>query len=475
MFLRPQQLQAAQRFAAGCAREGDKADHFYNWGLRSVELNYEALKANRIEVFKLQARFRDGTLISIPDEATVAPRDLRAAFEEERTVTVYLALPVLHTGRPNVVPSEQSASGRFQAVEHELEDESTGINPQAVPMLLPNVRLLLSTDNREGYEVMEIARVQKIGHAGSLPWVDEDYYPPVLSTKTWPELNKLVKKVYDILGGKIDQLANHLLISNVPVDSAAAEDARLVTQLRALNEAYATLHVLVEAEGVHPLTTYVELCRLVGRLAIYGPERRPPTLPYYDHDDLGRCFTQVYNHLYGLINLIIPPAYEQRQFKGVGKNMEVSIKQEWLLPARQLFVAVDSEAARHDEIEALITRTLIMKIASSTRAKELSEGRFAGLKFLRVSDPPRVLPRSDRRTFFSIAREGQDDEWAYVTREGTLALRVLEEHKIVSTVHDQTTIKVNPSGAKAGASASGVMRTTPGPATVDLTFWLFVV
>jgi type VI secretion system protein ImpJ len=480
MFLQPQQLQAAQRFAAGCAKDGDETDHFYNWGLRSIELNEEAiLKAQRFEVFKLRARFRDGTLLSIPEDATVAPRDLRAAFDKERTVTVYLALPILHTGRPNVVPVEQGAVGRFQMVVHELQDESTGVNPQPVQLLFPNIRLMLSTDEREGYELLEIARVQRISQTGSLPRIDDTYYPPVLSTRTWPDLNKLLRKARDVLAGKVDLLANHLLISNVPVDSAASDDARLVTQLRALNEGYAALNIMIEAEGVHPLTTYIELCRLVGRLAIYGPERRSPELPLYDHDNLARCFIQAYNHLYGLLTHIVPPAYEQRQFKGVGENMEVAIKQEWLLPAREMFVAVDSEAARHDEVEALLSGVgpgaLTMKLASSGRVKEIAAGRFAGLQFRRVADPPRVLPRSDRRTFFKIARETQEAEWANVTREGTLALRIVEGSKIASTVHDQTTIKVTRSGGTPSNVAAGGSRVTGGPATIDLTFWLFVV
>ena len=137
MFLRPHQLQAAQRFAASSARDGDKADHYYNWGLRAIKLNLDALANQRFEVQSLQARFRDGTIVTLPDEATLPPCDLRAAFEKERVVTVYLALPVFHHGRPNVTPAGHNQAGRYQAVEHELEDENTGINPQPVPVLVP--------------------------------------------------------------------------------------------------------------------------------------------------------------------------------------------------------------------------------------------------------------------------------------------------------------------------------------------------
>jgi type VI secretion system protein ImpJ len=479
MFLRPHQLQAAQRFATASARDGDKTDHYYNWGLRSVKLNLEALANQRFEVHSLQARFRDGTLVTMPDEATLPPCDLRGAFEKERVVTVYLGLPVYHQGRPNVSPAGQAQAGRFQAVEHEIEDENTGINPQPVPVLVPNFRLLLSTDNRDGYEVLELARVEKIGQSGSLPRIDASYFPPVLSTAAWPDLRALIEKVYDVVGSKIDPLAKHLLASNVPIESAAVEDTRVVGPLRTLNEAYALLHVLAFAEGVHPLTTYSELCRLVGRLSIYGPKRRPPDLPRYDHDDLGRCFNQVFHHLYGLLNIIQPPAYEKLPFVGAGRILEVRpIRQEWLLPAHQLFVGVWSEVLGHDEVENRLTGTgpaaLSMKIASSDKVEQIFDHRRTGLEFRRVDNPPRVLPASEKMTYFQVVREAQEAEWANVGSSGTLALRI-SDAQIAEPIHGQTTLRIYRSATAARPAPGTGPRAPASPGTADLAFWLFVV
>ena len=40
-----------------------------------------------------------------------------------------------------------------------------------------------------------------------------------------------------------------------------------------LNQAYSTLAVLAFAQGVHPFVAYIELCRIVGQLSIFTPER----------------------------------------------------------------------------------------------------------------------------------------------------------------------------------------------------------
>ena len=64
-----------------------------------------------------------------------------------------------------------------------------------------------------------------------------------------------------------------------------------------LNEASTVLNTIAFAEGIHPFTAYLELCRLVGQLAIFGESRRAPKIPAYDHDDLGGCFFLVKRYL----------------------------------------------------------------------------------------------------------------------------------------------------------------------------------
>ena len=56
MFLRPQQLQAAERFRHHAAAHGDKWDCHYNWGLRSIVIDGDALANYRFVIRSLQVR-----------------------------------------------------------------------------------------------------------------------------------------------------------------------------------------------------------------------------------------------------------------------------------------------------------------------------------------------------------------------------------------------------------------------------------
>src|SRR5690348_266162 len=132
MFLRPHHFQIAQRHWAHMAARGDKWDTHYNWGLRAIDLDLDALANYRCVVRALKARMRDGTLVSIPEERTLPALDLKPAFERENAVTVYLGVPVLQLGRANVATAAKADGARYLLDAQELEDENTGLNPQPV-------------------------------------------------------------------------------------------------------------------------------------------------------------------------------------------------------------------------------------------------------------------------------------------------------------------------------------------------------
>src|SRR5262249_54897923 len=152
MFIRPQHFQTAQRYWAHLVDRSEKWDLHYNWGLRSIDLDQDALGNYRGVVRSLRARLRDGTLVSVPEDGLLPDLALKAAFERGNTATMYLGVPVLHLGRANVSGNGHGDGARYVVDTQELEDENTGVNPQPVQVRLLNARLLLSTQDLTGYE-----------------------------------------------------------------------------------------------------------------------------------------------------------------------------------------------------------------------------------------------------------------------------------------------------------------------------------
>jgi type VI secretion system protein ImpJ len=448
MFLRPHHLNAAQQHGEQLVTQNAKWDLHYNWGLRSIELDQDALANYRLVVRSLRARLRDGTLISIPEDGVPAAVDLKGAFEKGNLVTVLLALPLSNPGKANVAPPGATAEGvRYLLDTQNLVDINTGVNPQPVKVLLPNLRLLLSSQDNTGFETLPIARVAKSPRAEATPELDLTYVPPVLSCDAWPPLlGGILQSVYDRIGKKIELLAGQIVSRGITFDSQSQGDPLLFEQLRELNQVYPVLGILAFAQGIHPLMAYVELCRLVGQLAIFSATRRPPELPRYDHDDLAGCFYRIKQEVDALLNIMVEPAYKERPFVGAGLRMQVSPEPVWLESVWQMFIGVQSPMDVDDCIR-MLTRPgeLDMKVGSSDRVDTIFRMGLAGLRFSYCPHPPRALPTIPGLIYFQINREALESEWAHVHKSLTLAIR-LNENLIVGNIQGQRVLTIKTGG-----------------------------
>jgi type VI secretion system protein ImpJ len=442
MFLRPHHFQAAQRHTQYLTNLGDKWDHYYNWGLCSADIDLDALANHRLVVRSLKARMRDGSLVSVPEEGTLPTLDLKTAFEGSTNPTVLLAVPVANLKQANVSTNGPANGARFRLDVQDLEDENTGFNPQPIQVRLLNLKLLLDTEDRAGYEVLPICRVQKSAKAEATPELDVAYIPPVLACEAWPPLvADVLQQSYDRIGQRLQLLADLVVSRGITFDSQAQGDHQIFAQLRVLNEAYALMGTMFFAQGVHPFPAYLELCRLVGQLSIFGPSRRPPELPRYDHDDLGGCFYRVKQYIDALFEDAPQPGYKERPFVGAALRMQVALEPSWLESAYQMFVGVKSTLPAEECITLLTRSALDMKIGSSDRADEIFRRGMAGLRFAHSPRPPRALPSVPGLIYFQVDRESQQDEWANVQKSLTLALR-LNEHRIAGNIQGQRVLTI---------------------------------
>jgi type VI secretion system protein ImpJ len=467
MFLLPHQMQAAERFGVRQLYLSHKWDLHHDWGLRAIDLDVEALANFRFAVRALKARLHDGTLVAIPDDGTLAAVDLKPGFERGNAVTVNLAVPRLSLGRPNVREPEAAPAAapakaapakaapaaadgakeagqmRYLLSREEIEDENINGNPQAIPIRLLNIRLLLSTEDHTGYEVIPIARVEKAATAEGTPQLDRTYIPPLLACDAWPVLAAdILQAVYHRVGKKVELRAGQVVTRGINFDSRAGEDPLIFTQLRVLNEAYALLGTLVYAEGVHPLPAYLELCRLVGQLAIFSQDRKAPELPHYDHDDLGGCFWRIKQYLDDLLGEVEEPTYKEREFEGEAMRMQVKLDEAWLQPAWEMFVGVESPLPTEQAV-VLLTKAgqLDMKIGSAQHVDEIFEYGSAGLKFTHNARPPRALPLRPGLVYLQVNRESQQQEWRHVQQSLTLAVR-LNPKSVVGNIQGQRELKI---------------------------------
>jgi type VI secretion system protein ImpJ len=420
MFLTPHHFQAADRHSRELLRQAEDWSHPFDWGLRSVELDRDAVANYSLVLRSCEARFKDGTRVSVPAEVTVDPAELKAALAESGSVTAYLAVPSLHPGRANVEDGPTADGPRYWVDTIELDDENTGAGEHPVQVRRIRARLLLTGQDFTGYEVLPLARIERSAQAEAPPGLNVWYVPPLLVIDGWPELWRAVQSLYHQIGAKIEQLSAHVVDREISFDSQVPGDAERMLKLAVLNGAVTYFQVTAFVPGLTPLAVYQELCRLVGQLAIFLPARRPVALPPYDHEDLGGCFSTVIEQIRMGLDLVAPSAFEKRYFERVGDRLQVSMEPNWLTNTRTLFLGVETELG-DEECEQLL-RAVDMKMGSGHRVEQIFKQALRGLKLVPIVRPPRALPAGAGVVYYQIERD--PNYWKDVADTGVMAVRM---------------------------------------------------
>jgi type VI secretion system protein ImpJ len=429
MFLRPHHFQAADRYWADQVRQGSRWDLNYNWGIRRIDIDLPALKNYRFVVNQLQARLRDGSVVRVPQDANLAELDLHAAFASQDTVEVMLAVPTLEVGRANVGGggADDTVRYRVEAPPGGVPDENTGLNARPIQYRRLNLHLLLSGQDPAGYETLPLATLSRSTQGEAVPQLHEPFIPAILACDAWGVLKgKILGDVYHKIGNLVRQLAETVKLRQITFLDTDPEARQMFEGLRLLNEAATIARLVARTDGLHPLTAYVELCRLVGLFAIFDQHNPAcPELPDYDHDNLGECFFTVKRYLDKLLRAdLFDLQFQQRPFTGHGLQMRVEMEEPWLAPGWSMYVGVESNLQSGEVIALLTSGQMNMKIASSDRVEEVYARGLRGMEFRHELQPPRVLPMTKTNTYFVINRS--QDEWPFVLRTRKLALRLNE-------------------------------------------------
>jgi type VI secretion system protein ImpJ len=434
MFLRPQHFQATDRYWSGRVATSSQWDNHYNYGLRRVKIAPEALANHQIEVSSCQARLQDGTIVSFdvgedPDRVDFKQEAVTfdEALDASGTLRVFLAVPRRRLGQPNVSNKGSAASERYIEAKLIVPDESSGGGDQEIAFSDLNVKIMLSTQDLAGYEVVPLAQIKRSTDEAGTPMIDEDYIPPVLSVDAWPPLGRdIVRAICDFLGQQLDRISTEVVNRGVGISASDPLEVDLIFRLMQLNESYAILRILAFAEGVHPFHAYCELCRIVGKLAIFQTEKRVQDPPLYDHDDLAKCFFWVKEQILAAFELG-GPVYEQEYFTGLGPGMHVSIKPKWLFDDWQWYVGVARGSLTEEECCKLLEPGFLnWKMGSASRVDEYWTKGVAGLELRAVARPPSVLPSKSGWTYFEVNRS--HPAFRSVKAERSLAVRFSDKY-----------------------------------------------
>ena len=200
---------------------------------------------------------------------------------------------------------------------------------------------------------------------------------------------------------------------------------RLVT-LSKLLEAQGALRVMAFASGVHPREAYTELCRIVGQLSVFEPDRRLGELPSYDHDNLAHVFLTVKQRIEAMLSRVATLEYEQHYFFGVGAaTLTASLDQKWLHSDWQCYVGVHRGELTEETCHRLLTGDshLDWKLGSAEEVDRIFRLGLPGIELQPVEQIPRALPARSGWLYYRVVAKTAAWESVQVTQTMGIRLR----------------------------------------------------
>jgi type VI secretion system protein ImpJ len=421
-LLRPQHLQAFQQHCQGLVSQLALARSF-GYGIRRLKLRAESVGNWIVELEHCDAVLPDGTVLVVGETATVPPCEFGHLNLDDTLVEVWLGVPLVNPGAPNVASGGDAGGRRYVIEPIEMADENTGKNPQEIGVKRLNGRLFVGQrppDDHTAFKIAELKKVITEGEEGRRYELSTAFVPACLSLDASTQLHTIVKDVLDSVEEKNSELLGHLRGQRDLLTGESMERPETLIKLQATNSVLPVLRQLNGQPEMHPFDVYLQLCRLVGDLAIFGDNWEPPRLVLYDHADPLKAYNDFKSAVLMLLSRAVDTAIERTPFATGASpgTWQVEVPERYLTEGAQLFLGIETGRG-YDEVAPLFLegRTVL---AAPEELPLVRRARIEGVPCRAEANLHPSLKDREGLVFLSIHQSG--DFWPAVAEKRILCL-----------------------------------------------------
>ncbi|HLW77700.1 MAG TPA: type VI secretion system baseplate subunit TssK, partial [Bryobacteraceae bacterium] len=187
--------------------------------------------------------------------------------------------------------------------------------------------------------------------------------------------------------------------------------------LYTINTAFPTFRHLFETRGGHPETLYAAMLDLAGALTTFSTTIHPRDLPTYEHDDLGRCFSELDEKLRILLETVVPTNFVSLPLKLVQPSIyATSLDNDKYLVNTKMYLAVNAETSK---TEIVGKAPYLVKVCSASHIEHLVRQALPGVTLTHVMSPPTTIPIKLNHQYFSLNQDGL--AWEAIGRARNIA------------------------------------------------------
>ncbi|USX16256.1 type VI secretion system baseplate subunit TssK [Oxalobacteraceae bacterium OTU3CAMAD1] len=408
VFLRPQHFQQQDQYHEARLHQTAQALHPYLWGVRRIEWDHDALKADRLRLQALCIIFQDGEIVDAPSsEPLPVAIDLSTLPPNLQEVTWYAALPALAPGGGNAASNgpqkdEQQAGARYRQTTSETPDLYTRAVSAEVSYLKKSVRLVSDQEPLGAYDCVPVIRLRRLVTGGFEP--DPSFIPPGLSIASPPALKAMLDRLMDALQAKVQSLQGHMREPSRNVIEFRSGDVSSFWLLHTVSTSAASLMHYVRNPELHPERLFESLLGLAGALMTYSKQYSLVHLPCYRHDDMAACFSGLDDIIRDLLDTVISTKYfsialsEEKPSYHLGKLDSGKIDQR-----TTLYLAVSASLSALELVEIVPLR---VKAGAPDDVEKCVLTAMPGVKITHAPQVPAAIPVQPDTYYFALESKG---------------------------------------------------------------------
>lgn len=432
MFLTPQHFQAQDDYFEQHVQFRAIASSSCNWGLTGLGIDQEALSNGTFTVRHCRGVFADGLTFNIPEsDAPPAGREIAECFlPTEPEIDVFLALPEARPKGKNVtVFNGQRAEGaprtdagtRYVAETRMVLDETGGQEQKPVQVANKNFRLVFGGESLDGTSSIRIAQVAR--NAAGTYVLRSDFVPPSMSLDSSDYLLLMLRRLIELLAAKAQSLSNMRRQKGRSLAEFGQGDVANFWLLHTVNTWIPQLKHLWIARRRHPEQMYLTMLALAGGLSTFSFDEQARNLPDYDHDNLGRCFTDLDEKIRLLLETAIPSKCISIPLVVTEKSIwSGEITDEQYFKKTQFFLSAGAQMGVDDLLKQV---PRLMKVSPPAEIQRLVRNALPGITLRHTPVPPSAIPVRLERQYFALNQAGI--LWENVVKSQKISIFVPDE------------------------------------------------
>ena len=419
MFLQPQHFQQAERFTFNTMNARMSVYQPFFYGTYELEVDRDALVNNLFTLTRCSGVLSDGMSFSIPREDTAPPsRSFSDHFtHDQQFLDVYLALPLIAEGKPNVssAVSEAHHNFRYRSKMVGIADDVFGTQRKEIEVGEYNFQLLFGDESLDNFSTLQVARLKRAS-SGQIS-LQDTYIQPLLQIGGSRFLMGQIRSLLEMLVAKCNTLAQGRRQIEGGFAEFSTSEETAFRLLETLTTYTPLLNYHLASPLAHPFDIYTTMMMFAGALSTFSSDISLKDFPRYDHHQLSITFGNLIRIIRTVLEADISAGCVTIPIEQINQATYIAnVPDERLFSSAKFFFGV---SAKVPEKELIIGALQRIKMCSRDRLDLLISSAMPGLPLMHTVHPPEGLSTKPGFIYFTLDQQSQF--WEGIRTSGNIA------------------------------------------------------